>query len=105
MCVPVGDLMEENIIQCSNDRETHDHKQQLKTLNFMIGQQVRQARKGKELTLTDIARLLGVSYQYIHQCEAGEVMISAPRLLLISHILDVSPDFFFETGRAYLDSS
>ena len=79
-------------------------KKKLKILDVLIGKQIREGRKAKNFTLVKLAGALGVTYQYVQQCEAGEIRLSAPRLLLISKALEIPPEYFLKEGKDYLIS-
>lgn len=60
-----------------------------------IGQLVRQARRKVGMTLDDLAKKLGLSYQQVHKYENGTNRISAGTLAAIANILTVPIDHLF----------
>ncbi|RIJ15352.1 helix-turn-helix domain-containing protein [Henriciella mobilis] len=60
-----------------------------------IGQLVRQARRRVGMTLDDLAKKLGLSYQQVHKYENGTNRISAGTLAAIANILSVPVDHLF----------
>ncbi len=54
-----------------------------------IGQLVRQARRRVGMTLDDLAKKLGLSYQQVHKYENGTNRISAGTLAAIANFLSV----------------
>ena len=60
-----------------------------------IGQLVRQARRRIGMTLDDLAKKLGLSYQQVHKYENGTNRISAGTLAAIANILAVPVDHLF----------
>lgn len=69
-----------------------------------IGQLVRQARRRVGMTLDDLAKKLGLSYQQVHKYENGTNRISAGTLAAIANILAVPVDHLFPED-ALLDGS
>lgn len=60
-----------------------------------IGLLVRQARRRIGMTLDDLAKKLGLSYQQVHKYENGTNRISAGTLAAIANILAVPVDHLF----------
>ncbi|RIJ26132.1 XRE family transcriptional regulator [Henriciella barbarensis] len=60
-----------------------------------IGQLVRQARRRVGMTLDDLAKQLGLSYQQVHKYENGTNRISAGTLAAIANLLAVPIDHLF----------
>lgn len=60
-----------------------------------VGHKLRQLRKARNLSQTDLGRDLGISFQQIQKYEAGSNRISASRLFELAQALNVSPDYFF----------
>jgi transcriptional regulator with XRE-family HTH domain len=63
-----------------------------------IGARVRMRRKMLEMSQTQLADALGITYQQVQKNESGTNRIGASRLQQISHILQVPVAFFFEGG-------
>ena len=61
----------------------------------LIGRRIKARRKALGLTLEQLGRGLGVSYQQIQKYEAGRNQISAALLLKISTLLSVPVSYFF----------
>ena len=61
-----------------------------------IGQRIRERRKALSLNLTELAGMMGFSYQQMQKYEAGISHLSAGKLLMVSKILNVPPSFFYE---------
>jgi len=61
-----------------------------------VGQQLKRKRILRNLTQTDVAQGLKISFQQVQKYELGRNRISASRLFELSHILNVPPAFFFE---------
>ena len=60
-----------------------------------IGLLVRQARRRVGMTLDDLAKKLGLSYQQVHKYENGTNRISAGTLAAIANILAVPVEHLF----------
>jgi transcriptional regulator with XRE-family HTH domain len=69
-----------------------------------IGQLVRQARRRVGMTLDDLAKKLGLSYQQVHKYENGTNRISAGTLAAIANILTVPVEHLFPED-ALIDSA
>lgn len=61
-----------------------------------VGARVRMRRMTLDMSQTDVASHLGVTYQQFQKYEAGVNRISASKLQQIGNILQVAPSFFFE---------
>jgi transcriptional regulator with XRE-family HTH domain len=57
-----------------------------------IGFRIRQARQLRGLSQTDVAELLGISFQQLQKYEQGRNRISAVRLLDIARVLNIGID-------------
>lgn len=64
-----------------------------------IGQRIRERRKLLKLSQTELAELMGFSYQQMQKYETGASHVSAGKLLLFARILNVPPDYFFNGVR------
>lgn len=60
-----------------------------------IGGRLRSAREARHLTLGQVGRNLGLTYQQIRKYESGENRLSASRLYQLSKLLMVEPAYFF----------
>ena len=61
-----------------------------------VGLRVRMRRLMLDLSQTDLARALGVTFQQVQKYEKGTNRISASRLQLMSQVLKVPIPYFFE---------
>ena len=65
-------------------------------VDVAVGKKLKDLRKLRRMSQTDVAKLLGVSFQQIQKYETGANRISASRLYELGKIVGVSPDKFFE---------
>src|SRR5271154_3545814 len=65
-----------------------------------VGSRVRMRRLMLDMSQTDIANALGLTFQQVQKYEKGANRISASRLQHISQILQVPVPFFFEGAPA-----
>ena len=65
-----------------------------------VGSRLRMRRLMLDMSQTDIANALGVTFQQVQKYEKGTNRISASRLQHLSQILQVPVPFFFENGPA-----
>ena len=65
-----------------------------------VGGRVRMRRLMLDMSQTDVADALGLTFQQVQKYEKGSNRISASRLQHISQILQVSVPFFFEGAPA-----
>ena len=61
-----------------------------------IGQRIRQRRKMLQLNQTQLAEMMGFSYQQMQKYESGSSHVSAGKLLLLAKVLNVPPAYFYE---------
>ncbi|MGI9461875.1 MAG: helix-turn-helix domain-containing protein [Alphaproteobacteria bacterium] len=61
-----------------------------------VGDRIRLRRKMLRLTQTDLAEILGISFQQVQKYERGSNRIGCSRLYELSVILQTSIDFFFK---------
>ena len=61
-----------------------------------IGQRIRERRKLLKLSQSELAELMGFSYQQMQKYETGVSHVSAGKLLLFAKILNVPPNYFYE---------
>jgi transcriptional regulator with XRE-family HTH domain len=72
------------------------------SLEFRVGERIRQQRKTLGLSLQDLARSTSLSVGVLSQIERGISSPSVRALLLISRALDAQPgDFFKESEKSY----
>ena len=65
-----------------------------------VGSRVRMRRLMLDMSQTDIADALGLTFQQVQKYEKGANRVSASRLQHISQILQVPVSFFFEGAPA-----
>lgn len=65
------------------------------TLEQHIGNRLLLIRKAKDMSLGDIAKIIGVSYQQMQKYEKGTNRMSASTLYELAKYFKVDPDFFF----------
>jgi transcriptional regulator with XRE-family HTH domain len=65
-----------------------------------IGDQIRQLRKAKGLTLQDLAERIGMSIGYVSQVERNRSTLTVAALKRISEALGVGVTWFFRPGSA-----
>ncbi len=66
------------------------------TLEQHIGNRVFLFRHGRELSLEQLASVVGISYQQLTKYEKGENRIAASTLYQIAQYFGVSVDFFYQ---------
>lgn len=70
--------------------------EQNKSVYVYIGQRIRERRKLLSLNQSELADLMGFSYQQMQKYETGASHVSAGKLLLFAKILNVPPSYFYE---------
>lgn len=65
------------------------HTRQATNVDVEIGFRIRKARQLKQLSQTQVAMLLGITYQQLQKYELGKNKISASRLTQIAKILNI----------------
>lgn len=66
------------------------------SINVYIGQRIRERRKLLHLNQSQLAKLMGLSYQQIQKYESGASHVSIRKLLFFAKILNVPPNYFYE---------
>lgn len=66
--------------------------------DLYAGSKLRLQRQFRQLTQTDLANALGITFQQIQKYERGINRISASRLQTICQVLGVPVSFFFKDG-------
>lgn len=61
-----------------------------------VGQRIRERRKQLKLNQTQLAGMMGFSYQQMQKYESGASQISVSRLLQFARVLNVKPNYFYE---------
>jgi transcriptional regulator with XRE-family HTH domain len=72
----------------------------LNPIDKHVGSRVRMRRLMLDMSQTDIANALGLTFQQVQKYEKGSNRISASRLQHLSQILQVPVPFFFEGAPA-----
>jgi len=72
-------------------------KKDLKHLKH-IGENIRTARKSKNLTIDKLSELIGVSESFLGTVERGKSKIGLENLIKLCHILEVSSDSLILEG-------
>ncbi|OQX94721.1 MAG: hypothetical protein B6I23_00185 [Rickettsiaceae bacterium 4572_127] len=65
-------------------------------IDIHIGKRVRVRRKILKMNQSEVASLVGVTFQQFQKYEAGTNRISASRLYVLAEILGVAVSFFYE---------
>lgn len=65
-------------------------------IDLHVGARLRLVRTSRRLSLEELGRQIGVTYQQIQKYETGSNRISAATLYRVSQFFEVSPTFFFE---------
>lgn len=71
---------------------------ELQSIDTAVGQNIRTARKGANLTQVALALACGCSFQQVQKYETGKNRVSASRLVAISRALGVPVASLFEGG-------
>ncbi len=64
-----------------------------------VGQRIRERRKLLKMSQTQLAQLMGFSYQQMQKYETGTSQISVSKLLQFAKILNVPPLYFYEGAK------
>lgn len=70
--------------------------EQHKAVYICIGQRIRERRKLLKLSQSELAEMMGFSYQQMQKYETGSSHVSASKLLLFAKILNVPPNYFYD---------
>lgn len=70
--------------------------EQHKSVYVFIGQRIKERRKLLNLNQSELAEMMGFSYQQMQKYETGASHVSAGKLLLFAKILNVPPSYFYE---------
>jgi transcriptional regulator with XRE-family HTH domain len=65
-------------------------------IDIHVGARIRAQRVLRGLTQSDLARLVGISFQSVQKYEQGENRVSASRLYEFAQALGVAPQHFFD---------
>lgn len=64
-----------------------------------VGQRIRERRKLLKMSQTQLAQMMGFSYQQMQKYETGASQVSLSKLLQFAKILNVPPLFFYEGAK------
>jgi ribosome-binding protein aMBF1 (putative translation factor) len=70
-----------------------------KELQVRIGAAIRRRRRAVEVTLLELARVCGVSFQQVQKYESGACSISAAQLWNMAQALGVPINYFYEAAH------
>ncbi len=65
-------------------------------IDIHVGKRLRARRIFLGMSQDDLAKKVGITFQQLQKYERGTNRVSASRLYLLSRVLDVPVDFFFE---------
>jgi transcriptional regulator with XRE-family HTH domain len=65
-------------------------------LNILVGQQIKRLRLANGHTQTDLARIIGVTFQQGQKYESGATRLPVDRLYVLSRCYGVPADYFFD---------
>jgi transcriptional regulator with XRE-family HTH domain len=71
-------------------------------VDAFVGAQLKTLRKSAELSQTELANQIGVTFQQVQKYERGSNRIGASRLWGLCKVFDVTPDRFFEGVEEHL---
>ncbi len=81
----------------SNDQENGDlSARKADLIDKHVGQRLRDRRRALDLSQQDIGQILGISYQQVQKYECGLNRISAGRMYILAHIMQVNVSHFYE---------
>src|SRR5580704_18712638 len=72
------------------------HTRTATAVDIHVGQKIRARRIFLQMSQTEVANELGITFQQIQKYEKGMNRVGASRLQQISQVLGVSPYYFFE---------
>ncbi|GGX41970.1 transcriptional regulator [Tateyamaria omphalii] len=73
-------------------------------IDVHVGKRLKQMRRLRRMSQTDVAKRLDLSFQQIQKYEIGSNRVAASRLFELSRILDVPTSYFFD-GLADADNT
>lgn len=65
-------------------------------LDNYVGSRIRERRKQLKLSQSELADILGISYQQVQKYESGQTQITLSRLFQIARALNANPAYFHE---------
>lgn len=66
------------------------------SIEQFVGNKIRERRKLLKLNQTELATMLGLSYQQVQKYESGATTLTLGRLMHIAQILNVQPNYFYD---------
>jgi len=69
-----------------------------KEVQVRIGAAIRRRRRAVEVTLLELARYCGVSFQQVQKYESGACSISAAQLWTMAQALEVPINYFYDAA-------
>lgn len=87
----------------SGRRAPDEHE---KNISVIVGQNIRLLRAAAGLSQQALADRLGITFQQLQKYESGANRVSAPKLVLMTDVLNTSIDTLFsDTGAAVLQAA
>ncbi len=81
----------------SNEQESGDFSaRKADLIDKHVGQRLRDRRRALDLSQQDIGQILGISYQQVQKYECGLNRISAGRMYILAHIMQVNVAHFYD---------
>lgn len=71
-------------------------KGRVSAIDVHVGVRLKQIRKEKKLTQEEVAEMIGITFQQLQKYEWGHNRISAGKLFLLSSVLAVPLETFYE---------
>ena len=65
-----------------------------------LGGRIRAARVAADMSQTDLAQAVGISFQQVQKCELGKDRVSASTLQLIAAALSTNPALYFDADAS-----
>ena len=72
-----------------------DHDHMSHPIDILVGKRIRTRRAQLEMTQSDLADRLGITFQQVQKYEKGVNRVGASRLYAIAQVLGVSIEYFF----------
>jgi transcriptional regulator with XRE-family HTH domain len=72
---------------------------QVSALDVEIGFRIRKIRQQKNITQSDLAKKLGISFQQLQKYELGHNRVSAARIIDIAQIFEVTPNDILQVAE------
>jgi transcriptional regulator with XRE-family HTH domain len=74
---------------------TPEHSKSRHTVDVAVGAKIKRLCKKAGVSQSDLARILGLSFQQVQKYESGDNRVSASRLYEMAQILNATPGDFF----------